>query len=525
MKNAASYIYSTYSFISDLSLDQLLKVGNSSKCGLPIPSFDESLLVDLCSEAREIFENESNVLNITGDTFIVGDIHGSFHDLLRVIKYTLNDHSKVLFLGDYVDRGYFSLECITILFALKVMNPKSIFLIRGNHEFDSICSYYGFKEEILNYHNPKKTKEVVSNKVEKNINNDEIDFDLVEESTANEIVSDEDPCDEYFANRIDSNCYKYSEKLYNAFIKAFSYLPIAAIVNKSTFCIHGGICPSLDKVEKLHEIVRPINDFDESSLLTEVIWSDPSNNEEGWFRENQRGRGHSFNGAAAVNFLKKNSFERIIRAHQCVKSGTQEYFNQKCITVFTASSYCKPGSNKSGLLQLFQNNNIEYYNFDPLFRLKKVDALYYKVQSLDEKEKQQPRCFTTNPARINMKCTLQSISNLKLVPNSIEKKINRSRISHYNSLNQSDINFDIWKTPNPKKTSSIPTTMARIISRPAIVNRQAKRKTHSNIQALNFAQKIKASILNNEMMSRSASIPEYFELTDNFSKDDNQDES
>ena len=63
---------------------------------------------------------------------------------------------KVLFLGDYIDRGQFSLECITLLLALKVMHPNSVFfLIRGNHDFDSFYSKYGFKYEILNSNESK----------------------------------------------------------------------------------------------------------------------------------------------------------------------------------------------------------------------------------------------------------------------------------------------------------------------------------------------------------------------------------
>lgn len=516
MSNTASYIYSAYSFISNFSLEHLLKLGNPSTDGDPIPSFDENLLLDLCAEAQDAFKKESNILYIDGDVFVVGDIHGSLHDLMRILNFTDKNESKVLFLGDYIDRGCFSLECITILFALKVLRPDSFFLIRGNHEIDAMCSQYGFKEEILNYHNPKKTKKLLTNRDEKEIFTDEIDFDLVEEEkkkTSNDNNPDDNPCDEYFANRIHSNCYKYTEKLYDAFVSAFSYLPIGAIVNKYTFCIHGGICPSLDKVENLNLINRPITDFDENSLFTDVVWSDPAYNEEGWFTENQRGRGHSFNGAATVNFLKKNSLKRIIRAHQCVKNGTEEHFNQKCITVFSASSYCKPMSNRSGLIKIFQNDdNIEFFDFDPLIRLKKVDALYYKVQALDEKEKQQPRCFSINPARIMLKCSTLSFSSTRLIPNSIENKsiTIRSRIPHYNSVPQGDINLDIGRTSKIKKTIASPALVPRIIARPVDHSKisQVKRKTHDIFSKLTFTTN-EANLLSNEQMSRSISIPDY----------------
>ena len=154
MEKKASYILTAYSFLSTHSLDELLDVGYQIRKGKPIPSFDESLLIDLCAEAQQIFEKESNVLKLEGDFIIVGDIHGSLHDLIRTLNFIFEKKTKALFLGDYIDRGQFSLECITLLFALKVMYPDTIYLLRGNHEFDSICSLYGFKNEILNYNNP-----------------------------------------------------------------------------------------------------------------------------------------------------------------------------------------------------------------------------------------------------------------------------------------------------------------------------------------------------------------------------------
>lgn len=96
--------------------------------GNPIPSFDEQLLIKLCEDASKIFQKEDNIIELNGDVIIVGDIHGSFHDLLRNLNFSQKDSvsQRYFFLGDYVDKGSFSLECITLLFTLKILEPNRI---------------------------------------------------------------------------------------------------------------------------------------------------------------------------------------------------------------------------------------------------------------------------------------------------------------------------------------------------------------------------------------------------------------
>ncbi|GMT17818.1 hypothetical protein PFISCL1PPCAC_9115, partial [Pristionchus fissidentatus] len=86
---------------------------------------------------------------------VVGDIHGQFTDLFRLFSY-FNDGEtagyltqRYVFLGDYIDRGKQSLETIVFVFLLKIKFPKSIFLLRGNHESKPINRVYGFMNELV----------------------------------------------------------------------------------------------------------------------------------------------------------------------------------------------------------------------------------------------------------------------------------------------------------------------------------------------------------------------------------------
>lgn len=251
---------------------------------------------------------------------------------------------------------------------MKVLSPTTYYLIRGNYK-----NSYGFKEEILNYHDPKKS---TNPPIQKSSHH-----------------TDQESQDEYIG--YDMNCYKYSEKLYDAFMQAFAFLPIGAILNNTTFCIHGGISPKLGHVDYINSLIqRPITNFEDSPLLSDLVWSDPSHSSK-QFEENLRGRGYLFNRESIINFLNKCNLTRVVRGHQCVKNGIQKNFNDKCITVFSASSYDKTAENSSAILKLFQcTDSISCQTFSPLPRLQKSDSSYYKVQPLNPSIKRVKTCFS-----------------------------------------------------------------------------------------------------------------------------------
>jgi len=85
------------------------------------------------------------------------DFHGdvkSFAAFLQVLKnrniinndWQIRDNNKIVFLGDYIDRGFYGLEVLYTLIILKLYNPQSVYILRGNHENSNIYESYNWGE-------------------------------------------------------------------------------------------------------------------------------------------------------------------------------------------------------------------------------------------------------------------------------------------------------------------------------------------------------------------------------------------
>ena len=84
----------------------------------------------LCEKAKEILSKESNVQAVKCPVTVCGDVHGQFHDLMELFRIGgKSPDSNYLFMGDYVDRGYYSVETVTLLVTLKVekMSEEAVY--------------------------------------------------------------------------------------------------------------------------------------------------------------------------------------------------------------------------------------------------------------------------------------------------------------------------------------------------------------------------------------------------------------
>ncbi|KAK4482756.1 hypothetical protein RD792_009924 [Penstemon davidsonii] len=261
-------------------------------------------IADLCDSAERIFASEPSVLQLKAPIKIFGDLHGQFGDLMRLFdEYgspsTAGDIAYIdyLFLGDYVDRGQHSLETITLLLAMKVEYPHQIHLIRGNHEAADINALFGFRIECI------------------------------------ERMGERDGI--WTWHRIN---------------RLFNWLPLAALIEKKIICMHGGIGRSINHVEQIESIQRPITMEAGSIVLMDLLWSDPTENDsvEG-LRPNARGPGLP---DRVMEFCNNNDLQLIVRAHECVMDGFERFAQGHLITLFSATNYCGTANNAGAILVL-----------------------------------------------------------------------------------------------------------------------------------------------------------------------------
>jgi serine/threonine-protein phosphatase 6 catalytic subunit len=262
----------------------------------------------LCDKLKEILCEESNVQPVDAPVIVCGDIHGQFYDLINLFKIGGEiPEKKYLFLGDYVDRGYNSVETLEYLLCLKLKYQGRITLLRGNHESRQICYNYGFYEEITRKYG-------------------------------------------------NGNPWRYFNAL-------FDFLPIAAIIEGKIFCVHGGLSPKISKIDQIR-ILNRVQEIPHEGAFCDLMWSDPDDIDTWQF--SSRGAGFLFGERVVDEFNRINDIRLVCRAHQLVMEGYKYWFkNKNLLTVWSAPNYCYRCGNGASILILDENCEKEEFKMIP----------------------------------------------------------------------------------------------------------------------------------------------------------------
>ncbi|PHH69302.1 hypothetical protein CDD82_7853 [Ophiocordyceps australis] len=202
--------------------------------------------------------------------------------------------TRFIFLGDFVDRGYFSLETFTLLMCLKAKYPDRIILVRGNHESRQITQVYGFYQE----------------------------------------------CQQKYGNA----------SVWKACCQVFDFLVLAAIIDGEVLCVHGGLSPEIRTIDQIRVVARA-QEIPHEGAFCDLVWSDPEDIET--WAVSPRGAGWLFGAKVANEFNHVNGLRLIARAHQLVNEGYKYHFpGDSVVTVWSAPNYCYRCGNVASIMSV-----------------------------------------------------------------------------------------------------------------------------------------------------------------------------
>ena len=272
---------------------------------------NEAVVVQILMKLMEILYQESNVLTLQSPIVICGDIHGQLDDLLELFRVSGDKTTqKYLFMGDYVDRGYHSLNTYLYLVSLKLKYKDQFYLLRGNHESRQVSQMYGFYNEcVLNYGHAG---------------------------------------------------------IWNMCNESFDLLPVAAVIDKDIFSVHGGLSPDLPLIEMI-ALQRRQDEIPSCGPLCDLCWSDPEDVR--MWRQNQRGAGFFFGENEVKEFNHKNKLTLVTRSHQLAMEGFKYYFPDpekkepkgRLVTIWSAPNYSYRSGNDASIMKLRFPGQDPYY--------------------------------------------------------------------------------------------------------------------------------------------------------------------
>jgi serine/threonine-protein phosphatase 2A catalytic subunit len=212
-----------------------------------------------------------------------------------------------------------------MLIALKIRYPRRITILRGNHESRQITQVYGFYDECLRkYGTPDVWKHFT----------DLFDYIPITALIEGQVPNIHEPCEIYFA----------------------------LFFNGQIFCLHGGLSPKMETLDEVRGLDR-IQEIPHEGPMCDLLWSDPDERA-GWGMS-PRGAGYTFGQDISEAFNHRNNLSLIARAHQLVMEGYSWSHDRNVVTIFSAPNYCYRCGNQAAILEIDENMQYLFQQFDP----------------------------------------------------------------------------------------------------------------------------------------------------------------
>ncbi len=212
----------------------------------------------------KIFQNNI-ILQIPENLIVVGDLHGDIQALNQILvevnarNFLENPKNKLIFLGDYVDRGSSSVEVLCTICELKIKYPSSVVLMRGNHE---AVEEFPFTNHDL----PTKIAQI----------------------------------------------FGASEKVvYKKISRFFQLLTVIVIIEKKLFLVHGGLPV---EVNGNYDNMESLLDYQKHHTLEDFLWNNPRPIET--WEVSRRKFGRHFGKPITRRWLDASNTHVVIRGHE-----------------------------------------------------------------------------------------------------------------------------------------------------------------------------------------------------------------
>ena len=291
-------------------------------------------IYSLIQEVKPIIEKEKSLIRIRSPCKILGNIYGDYNGLMRFFESFGNPSDdnqngdinvmQYVFLGDFCDRCYYSLENILLLFALKVKYPDFIYLIRGHHEDIQVNISNGLGQE----------------------------------------------CKERLGDDITTN-----QSLFYYINQIFDLLPYGILVDNSILCVHGGIGSRVSSLDDIENIKRPFKvNFNvthkEEQIVLDLLYSEYSDDiddvEPNKERDKEcKGFIVKYGKSRLDKFLSDNKITLLITSHKFSKEGVISSNNDRLLHVFSGSNYMDKYNNLGGMVIIGKKTKNKPINIIP----------------------------------------------------------------------------------------------------------------------------------------------------------------